>query len=101
MEDLPPRAREFTTRVADLLREFADVAGPVENDGDEVLSAAEIAQRAPLPHSYPSEWVLLMAWQELDVGRFYVTKACQPGMPAHHQIGLLRSWLATLEAEAC
>lgn len=96
-EELPARLLEFAERVEALLAEFADLVGPVTNEAGEVLSAAQIAEAVPLPDCRITEWLTVMLWQDLRDGTAYITKACQPRMLPHHQIGLLRSWLATME----
>lgn len=96
-DPLTARQYEFADRLSDLLREYADVAGPVQNPLDEIMDAAAMAEARPLANAALTEWVLVMAWTDLDDGESYVTKANQPGMLNHHQLGLLRSWIVELE----
>jgi hypothetical protein len=93
-EALTARQQQFCDELADLLRRYADVAGPVEvDDVDGVLGAAELAGRPPV-NAALSEWLLLTAWVDLDTGEPRTTSASAPGMAPHHRIGLVHAWLA-------
>lgn len=95
---LDARQRAFCDALAALIREYTDVAGPVEDD-EFALDAESRSGQPTLPNAALAEWVLVLSWVDLDSGDSYITKACQPGMLAHHQLGLLRSWLVELERQ--
>jgi hypothetical protein len=97
VDRLSDRQREFCDALAALCREYTDVTGPVDNPDDEMLDAETRADRPVMVNAALAEWVLVMGWVDLDDGEPYITKACQPGMLGHHQLGLLRSWLVELE----
>lgn len=95
---LNDRQRAFCDALGALIREYTDVAGPVDNVDDIILDAEARADQPVLPHAALNEWVLVMSWVDLEAGGdSYITKANQPGMMSHHQLGLLRSWLVELE----
>lgn len=93
---LDARQRAFCEALAALIREYTDVTGPM--DDPDVMDAESRSGQPTLPHAALNEWVLVMSWVDLEAGGdSYITKACQPGMLSHHQLGLLRSWLVELE----
>jgi hypothetical protein len=98
VDNLTPRQREFGDRLAILLSDFADALGPRVNPDDEVLDAAAMAAADPVANAVLVEWLVLSVWQDLDSGKCVISKGCQPSMLDHHQLGLLRSWVVTLEA---
>lgn len=95
--DLTTRQREFCDRLADLCREYVDAIGPVErDDDDQALSAADMNARAAVAEAALSEWLLLLAWVDLESGESFTTKINLPDMPSHHQLGLVQTWTSEL-----
>lgn len=96
---LTGRQTEFFERFEALLGEFADVVAPhVIHADEDALGPREIADRPLVPHVVLNEYIVLMGWHDLDDAEHYpLTRVCRPGMPIHHQVGLLRSDLDELE----
>lgn len=95
-EQLTPRQHELNNKIADLLREYADIIGPVETYTEDTLSAEDMAEQPHAKHVALSEWVLCIGWVNMDTGDFFTTKTSQYAMPAHHQYGLLMNWAKEL-----
>lgn len=92
MEQLSPRQRELHDKLANLLREYADVVGPVKDDIMEPIDAALMDEMEHISNAALSEWIICMSWVDMDTGSYFTTKMNQHGMPHHHQLGLLAHW---------
>lgn len=95
-EQLSPRQLELNAKIEQLLREYADVAGPVIEYTDEVLTAEDMAEQEHAKNAVLAEWVVCMSWVDMDSGNYFSTKGSQQGMPTHHQYGLLMNWVKEL-----
>ena len=89
---LSPRQQELHDKLADLLREYADVVGPRQEDTDETLTMEDMASMPASESCALSEWIVCMSWLDMTDGRYFTTKINQYNMPNHHQKGLLLDW---------
>lgn len=96
-EDLTPRQREFGERFAALMSEFHDVVGPVDID-DETLGADAIAELPAVSDAMMTEWLIMTTWTGMQDGKVFSSKYCMPGMPHHHQLGMVTRWWSELMA---
>lgn len=53
----------------------------------------EIRENDPIPGAILAEWVVVMSWVDPADGRHYTTRLTSPGLPAHHETGLLHEAL--------
>lgn len=92
-EHLTDRQQAFCDELADLLRRYADVCGPVHvEDKEELVTAEDLAGMQPVENAALNEWVVLSSWVDLDSSETYTSAFAQPGMPTYHRVGLLRIW---------
>lgn len=95
-ENLNDRQQEFITRLADLLREFTDVAGPYkepDRESGEVYKAEDMENMTPVENAVLNEWMILTSWVDLGDGETYCSAFCTPKMPTYHRVGMLTTWL--------
>lgn len=80
------RARDLAHRLQRAFAENAEVLGPHEEDEDERITTVSSAVL--------QEWVLILSWADAeDSGTTYTTRLSAPGMPQHHETGLLHEVL--------
>ena len=81
-----PGSDDAVRKLNELLSREADAFGPhVLDDDDEPV--------ANMPDAHLSEWVVVMAWTDAATGRSILTRASSPGLPRHHEQGLLHEAL--------
>lgn len=79
MPDLSQGQQDAAERIADLLRELADLVGPTADPLDD---------DAPVGAVLLNEWTLVASWVDSE-GSNFVSLASPPAMPEYHRVGLL------------
>ncbi len=71
-----------------VLAKFQTTIGPwmVDDDG-------EPREHEPIPGAMLAEWIVVMSWVDPADGKHYTTRLPSPGLPSHHEGGLLHEAL--------
>lgn len=82
-----PDSEVAANKLHELLSREAETFGP------HVLDDSGDPTDVRMADAHLAEWVVVMAWTDAETGRSVLTRVASPGLPRHHEQGLLHEAL--------